>query len=203
MTNILIETALARRWFVLALALVLAGLGVRAFQQIPIDAFPDVSTTQVKLILKAPGMTPEEVEARIAQPIEMELLGIPKQTMLRSQSKICAGRHHRRFRGRHRHLLGAPAGGRALRQRDGRPAGRRLRRPGADHHAAVRDVHVHHRRRRCRWRNGAPCSTGRSGRNCARFPAWPTSTRSAAALRTFEVAPDPAALAARGVTLTN
>jgi len=87
MMNILIETALARRWFVLALALVLAGLGVRAFQQIPIDAFPDVSTTQVKLILKAPGMTPEEVESRIAQPVETELLGIPKQTILRSQSK--------------------------------------------------------------------------------------------------------------------
>src|SRR5574340_928643 len=87
MMNSLIETALARRWFVLALALVLAGLGVRAFQQIPIDAFPDVSTTQVKLILKAPGMTPEEVESRIAQPVETELLGIPKQTILRSQSK--------------------------------------------------------------------------------------------------------------------
>ena len=87
MLNILTEFALARRWFVLVLALVLAGLGVRAFQQIPIDAFPDVSTTQVKLILKAPGMTPEEVEARITQPVETELLGIPQQTILRSQSK--------------------------------------------------------------------------------------------------------------------
>jgi len=87
MLNILIEFALARRWLVLVLALILAGLGVRAFQQIPIDAFPDVSTTQVKLILKAPGMTPEEVEARITQPVETELLGIPHQTILRSLSK--------------------------------------------------------------------------------------------------------------------
>jgi len=87
MLNILTEFALARRGFMLVLALVLAGLGVRAFQLIPIDAFPDVSTTQVKLILKAPGMTPEEVEARIAQPVETELLGIPKQTVLRSLSK--------------------------------------------------------------------------------------------------------------------
>ncbi|MFP5408245.1 MAG: efflux RND transporter permease subunit [Gammaproteobacteria bacterium] len=87
MLNILIEFALARRWLMLVLALVLAGLGVRAFQQIPIDAFPDVSTTQVKLILKAPGMTPEEVEARITQPVETELLGIPNQTILRSLSK--------------------------------------------------------------------------------------------------------------------
>jgi cobalt-zinc-cadmium resistance protein CzcA len=87
MLNILTEFALARRWLMLVLALVLAGLGVRAFQQIPIDAFPDVSTTQVKLILKAPGMTPEEVEARITQPVETELLGIPHQTILRSLSK--------------------------------------------------------------------------------------------------------------------
>ena len=87
MLNILIEFALARRWFVLMLALVLAGLGVRAYQLIPIDAFPDVSTTQVKLILKAPGMTPEEVEARITQLVETELLGIPDQTILRSLSK--------------------------------------------------------------------------------------------------------------------
>ncbi|MFZ0106287.1 MAG: CusA/CzcA family heavy metal efflux RND transporter [Thiobacillus sp.] len=87
MLNTLIEFALARRWLVLAMALVLAGLGVRAYQQIPIDAFPDVSTTQVKLILKAPGMTPEEVEARITQLVETELLGIPDQTILRSLSK--------------------------------------------------------------------------------------------------------------------
>ncbi|MDP1646209.1 MAG: CusA/CzcA family heavy metal efflux RND transporter [Thiobacillus sp.] len=87
MLNILIEFALARRWLMLVLALVLAGLGVRAYQQIPIDAFPDVSTTQIKLILKAPGMTPEEVEARITQPVETELLGIPNQTILRSLSK--------------------------------------------------------------------------------------------------------------------
>ncbi len=87
MLNTLVEVALARRWLVLVLAVVLVGLGVRAFQLLPIDAFPDVSSTQVKLILKAPGMTPEEVEARVTQPIETELLGIPKQTVLRSVSK--------------------------------------------------------------------------------------------------------------------
>ena len=87
MLNTLTEFALARRWLMLVIALVLAGLGVRAFHLLPIDAFPDVSTTQVKLILKAPGMTPQEVEARITQPVETELLGIPHQTILRSLSK--------------------------------------------------------------------------------------------------------------------
>jgi cobalt-zinc-cadmium resistance protein CzcA len=87
MFNAMIEIALVRRWAVLFFALLLAALGIRAFQSLPIDAFPDVSTTQVKLILKAPGMTPKEVEARITQPVETELLGIPHQTILRSLSK--------------------------------------------------------------------------------------------------------------------
>jgi cobalt-zinc-cadmium resistance protein CzcA len=69
------------------LSLALLAAGVMALRNLPIDAFPDVSTTQVKIILKAPGMTPAEVEARIVAPIEQELLGIPSQVMLRSQSK--------------------------------------------------------------------------------------------------------------------
>lgn len=67
--------------------LVLIGVGVQAFVGLPIDAFPDISPTQVKIIIKAPGMTPEEVESLITQPIEVELLGIPNQTVLRSISK--------------------------------------------------------------------------------------------------------------------
>ena len=83
----IIALSLSQRLLVLVLALLLAAAGVQAFLQLPIDAFPDVSSTQVKLILKVPGMTPEEVEARIVAPIEQELLGIARQTVLRSQSK--------------------------------------------------------------------------------------------------------------------
>ncbi len=83
----IVEFSLVQRLLVLALAGLLAALGIRAYLGLPIDAFPDVSTTQVKLILKVPGMTPEEVEARITVPIEMEMLGIPKQRILRSISK--------------------------------------------------------------------------------------------------------------------
>ena len=83
----LIALSLAQRLLVLLAAVGLAVGGTMAFQVLPIDAFPDVSTTQVKIIIKAPGMTPEEVETRITAPIERELLGIPRQTILRSQSK--------------------------------------------------------------------------------------------------------------------
>lgn len=83
----LVEAALAWRFAVLAVAVVLAGVGAWAFATLPIDAFPDISSTQVKIILKAPGMTPEEVESRVIAPIEQDMLGIPHQTVLRSVAK--------------------------------------------------------------------------------------------------------------------
>lgn len=83
----LIRFALTQRLFILLLVLLLAVLGALAFDRLPIDAFPDVSTPQVKIVIKAPGMTPEEVEARITAPIEVEMLGIPDQVMLRSLAK--------------------------------------------------------------------------------------------------------------------
>jgi cobalt-zinc-cadmium resistance protein CzcA len=78
---------LAQRLFVLIATLVVAGAGWVAYSGLPIDAFPDVSSTQVKIIMKAPGMTPEEVESRIAVPIEVEMLGIPNTKILRSITK--------------------------------------------------------------------------------------------------------------------
>jgi cobalt-zinc-cadmium resistance protein CzcA len=83
----IIAFSLTQRLLVLVATVLLAGAGAYAFLQLPIDAFPDVSTTQVKVIIKAPGMTPEEVETRIAVPIEQEMLGIPRQRLLRSVSK--------------------------------------------------------------------------------------------------------------------
>ncbi len=87
MLSRLVEFSLAQRLLMLVLTALLVGAGIMAFHNLPIDAFPDVSTTQVKIIMKAPGMTPEEVEARIVVPIEQEMLGIPKQRILRTTSK--------------------------------------------------------------------------------------------------------------------
>ncbi len=83
----LIQFSLTQRLLMLLAIVGLMGAGWKAFNETPIDAFPDVSTTQVKIILKASGMTPEEVEVRITAPIEIEMLGIPKQRMLRSVVK--------------------------------------------------------------------------------------------------------------------
>ena len=83
----LVQFSLSQRLFMLMAALMVAGAGGYAWLGLPIDAFPDVSSTQVKIIMKAPGMTPEEVESRIAVPIEVEMLGIPKTKILRSLTK--------------------------------------------------------------------------------------------------------------------
>ena len=83
----LVAFSLTQRVFILGLALLLAISGLYASAKLPIDAFPEIAPTQVKIILKAPGMTPEEVESRVVRPLEMELLGIPDQTIMRAKAK--------------------------------------------------------------------------------------------------------------------
>ena len=87
MLRSLVALALSYRLFVLGLALLIGGLGIWAFLRLPVDAYPDIAQPQVKIILKAPGMTPEEVETRVIAPIEMEMLGIPQQAVFRSMAK--------------------------------------------------------------------------------------------------------------------
>ena len=87
MLHRLVASALGARLLVIGVAILFAGLGFWAFATLPIDAFPDIAPTQVKIILKAPGMTPEEVETRVITPIETEMLGIPNKVMLRSVAK--------------------------------------------------------------------------------------------------------------------
>jgi len=87
MLNSLIQFSLTQRLIILLMSVLVIAGGWVSFGNTPIDAYPDVSTTQVKIILKAPGMTPEEIEQRITAIIEVEMLGLPNQSMLRSVSK--------------------------------------------------------------------------------------------------------------------
>ncbi|NOY62534.1 MAG: efflux RND transporter permease subunit, partial [Gammaproteobacteria bacterium] len=87
MINALIRFALVQRLMMLLLALGLAGAGIWAFKTLPIDAFPEISSPQVQVIIKAPGLSPTEVESRITFPVEVEMQGLPRQTVLRSTTK--------------------------------------------------------------------------------------------------------------------
>jgi len=84
----LIRAALVQRIMVLVAVLALVAGGLWAFGDLAIDAFPDISATQVQIVVKAPGMSPTEVEQRISMPIEREMQGIPHQTVLRSTTKF-------------------------------------------------------------------------------------------------------------------
>lgn len=83
----LIRATLTQRLMVMLVALGMAAAGVWAFRQLPIDAYPDISSPQVQVIVKAPGLAPLEVESRITRVIENEMQGVPDKTILRSLTK--------------------------------------------------------------------------------------------------------------------
>ncbi|WP_183037217.1 efflux RND transporter permease subunit [Helicobacter pylori] len=83
----IIEFSLRQRVIVIVGAILVLFFGTYSFIHTPVDAFPDISPTQVKIILKLPGSSPEEMENNIVRPLELELLGLKGQKSLRSVSK--------------------------------------------------------------------------------------------------------------------
>ncbi|WQY10568.1 efflux RND transporter permease subunit [Helicobacter pylori] len=83
----IIEFSLRQRVIVIVGTILVLFFGTYSFIHTPVDAFPDISPTQVKIILKLPGSSPEEMENNIVRPLELELLGLKGQKSLRSVSK--------------------------------------------------------------------------------------------------------------------
>ena len=83
----ILRFSLIQRTMIILVTLGISVIGMWSFNTLPIGAFPDISAPQVQVIIKAPGMSPTEVEQRITFPIEMEMQGIPGQTVLRSTTK--------------------------------------------------------------------------------------------------------------------
>jgi len=82
MMNKFVQFALRQPLFIwLGLALFI-GAGSLAFQNLPVEAFPDVSDTQVNVIALYPGRAAEEVEKQVTIPIEIALTGIPNTVRL-------------------------------------------------------------------------------------------------------------------------
>jgi cobalt-zinc-cadmium resistance protein CzcA len=86
MLRLLIETCVHRRAAALFATLVVAAFGLNAYIQTPIEAYPDVTNTQVTVITQLPGTAPEEIERRVTVPLERELNGTPGMTLMRSES---------------------------------------------------------------------------------------------------------------------
>ena len=88
MIDKLIAFSLRNRMLVLIFMLLLVGLGINAVRQIPIDAFPDVTTVLVQVVTEAPGLSPAEIERFVTFPLELQLMGAPGLTDVRSLSKV-------------------------------------------------------------------------------------------------------------------
>ena len=86
MINRIVSFALAQRFIVIVAMLCLAVWGVVSFQNLPIDAYPDLSPPRVQIVSQWPGHAAEEVERLITIPLEIEMNGIPKLDALRSIS---------------------------------------------------------------------------------------------------------------------
>ncbi len=87
MLETIIKFSLARRGLIMVLVLMVMGLGVYKFTQLPIDAVPDITNVQVVINTEAPGYTPLEAEQRVSFPVENAMAGLPKLSYTRSVSR--------------------------------------------------------------------------------------------------------------------
>lgn len=82
----IIAVSLKNHLFVLFLTAILLIAGIYAYIHTPIEAYPDVTNTRVKVIAQWPGRSAEEVEKFLTLPIVQQLNTIPRKTDVRSTS---------------------------------------------------------------------------------------------------------------------
>ncbi|MEW5888904.1 MAG: CusA/CzcA family heavy metal efflux RND transporter [Pseudomonadota bacterium] len=83
-----VRFALYQPLFVVLGVLLFVGGGVIAFKNLPVEAFPDVSDTQVTVITLYPGRAAEEVEKQVTIPIEIALSGLPNAVRIFSHTQF-------------------------------------------------------------------------------------------------------------------
>jgi len=86
MLNAIVDAALRYKVLVLVAFAVLIGLGVMAYRQVPVDAFPDVTPTQVNIYTESPGVAAEDIERLLTVPIEGAMAGLANVEVVRSVS---------------------------------------------------------------------------------------------------------------------
>ena len=84
----LIAFSLHRRAAVLVVTLALVGLAAWSVTRLPVDAMPDITNPQIQINTEVPAFAPEEIEALVTVPLELEMTGLPGMIELRSLSKF-------------------------------------------------------------------------------------------------------------------
>ncbi|WP_456403475.1 efflux RND transporter permease subunit [Hydrogenimonas sp.] len=74
------------RFLVIALFVAIAGFGYRAYKEIPVDAFPDITPKQVVIYTESPGNSAQDIERLVTYPIESAMAGLPGVRMILSNS---------------------------------------------------------------------------------------------------------------------
>ena len=69
MLNAIVDASLRYKVLVLVAFAVLIGLGVMAYRQVPVDAFPDVTPAQVNIYTESPGAAADDIEKLLTVPI--------------------------------------------------------------------------------------------------------------------------------------
>nr|UXE44281.1 cobalt-zinc-cadmium resistance protein CzcA [uncultured bacterium] len=86
MIPLLLRFALRQRFITITLTIVLIGLGIYSYRQLKIEAYPDISDTQVVVVTLFPGHAAEEMETQVTVPIERALNSVPNVIARRSRT---------------------------------------------------------------------------------------------------------------------
>ena len=86
MLNAIVDLSLRYKVLVLVAFTAVIFFGVRAWQLVPVDAFPDVTPNQVSIYTESPGLAAEDVESLLTFPIETAMAGLPGVSYIRSIS---------------------------------------------------------------------------------------------------------------------
>jgi len=84
--NKLIHISVEKRWVMVALFTLLAFFGYYSWQQLSIEAYPDIADVTSQVVTQVPGLAAEEVEQQITIPVERSLNGLPGMHVMRSKS---------------------------------------------------------------------------------------------------------------------
>lgn len=82
----IIAFSLKRKYFILFATVFLLVIGIITFKEMPIEAFPDVTNTEITIITQWPGRSAEEIEKFITIPIEISMNPVQRKISLRSTS---------------------------------------------------------------------------------------------------------------------
>src|SRR5258708_20658949 len=86
MLHKLVDFPLENRLLVIGGAILLLAWGAVSFDQLPVEAYPDVGNNYVEIITQWPGISAEQIEQQVTIPLEVVMNGIPHVVHLRSFS---------------------------------------------------------------------------------------------------------------------